>query len=1007
MVTFWNNRYCRRRRSLLLDNIHTNNVIQRGGKQLLKLAMVNKRRNKAFISLENKNILFAPTIVLPISFQPQYMATNNESNDNNSKNRKIRSTIPTNFGSVRFFEKKSRSSSSSTSVSIADKKKQGSIIDDIIIGKREKNISIKKLFRYNRNRRRHNNKHRKMDIVSSLTNNNTPPMATITTTSRTRTKKRIISTKVASLLSGILGLENHNDDNLSSVIDYSGKNNLLSPTGSTTPTKVIISTPTKKSSNNNGKTETIDSHHHHHHHHGTTTATTTTPLRYNDHVPTTPSTASTSGGRSVTTDPRVKKKKEKGTIAYIFFDEDDEDREHKEEGEEEEDDDSDDNSSVVSIECQLDREMRILDERIRDQKVEERTLAGQQLLNTTSSSESSCCCDDLEAMATATRGNNINAIISYRMEKVMKDHNNVAKHLFEAELESDDEDNDEKETSENCYVSFSPSSAFYLQAMEGYTAKAKADIEQATALAMSKINTASPTFSHKEASREDRTDKDEHRENINNGDDNNNNNDKGNSNDHGKGKGKRKVIQDKKQEPISTNFAITMGKYIYRDNISAYGKEDENGEEDIQDKKQESACTNVAITLTKSISKQQLSVPQERTKCIGRQLYFYLLLIIIILVILLISNFLTTMMEAPYNHEIMIDQARSFFKLNDDESVEKSQKPMMGIIVAVSETKSNLGKELADRFERLGATVASAEIDCSNLNNASETIDATFDQYRRIDFLIHTGNLCLWPVSSQSITDNVKYIVSTSLQGYDMLFAGNYISAFLMTQKLIPFLERSRLGTVVQFTSPIFSTVVDGSLLEVDTSSESNPPASKLLQNQGSFISALLYLPSQFAYVKLAEILQYQVFVRDYPNIRSIEFPLGWMNREVDGFFKLLFEAENSHAMADTGTIISSALIDDEDLQEDLYEWSQRAISKWLAIDDDFLERGDWLKRGHQFSHTTSTILHKDDKSDKISVVEYLSSGQTAAIVTGTTLAWMILKLKGAWYTGYSTVLVG
>ena len=201
------------------------------------------------------------------------------------------------------------------------------------------------------------------------------------------------------------------------------------------------------------------------------------------------------------------------------------------------------------------------------------------------------------------------------------------------------------------------------------------------------------------------------------------------------------------------------------------------------------------------------------------------------------------------------------------------------------------------------------------------------------------------------------------------------------------------------------------------TSSKNNPPpASILLQNQGSFLSALLYLPSQFAYVKFAEILQYQVFVRDYPNIRTIEFPLGWIDRSVDRFFKLLFEAETSDAVADDiGTnIISSAFIDDEDLQEDLYEWSQHAISKWLAIDDDdILGTGDWLKRGHQFTHTNtgSTILHKDDTSNKIiSVVEYLSSGQTtAAIVTGTTVAWMIFQLKEAWNTGYtgSTVLVG
>jgi hypothetical protein len=229
-----------------------------------------------------------------------------------------------------------------------------------------------------------------------------------------------------------------------------------------------------------------------------------------------------------------------------------------------------------------------------------------------------------------------------------------------------------------------------------------------------------------------------------------------------------------------------------------------------------------------------------------------------------------------------------------------------------------------------------------------------------------------------------------------MIFAGNYISAFLMSQKLLPSLERSKFGTMVQFQHPA-STFVDGSLLEIDNPSKSNPAASVLLQNQYSFFSALLHLPNQFAYAKLAGVLQHQVFVRDYPNIRTIEFPLGWIDRGVSGFFKRLFQTESSHT-TNNDSIISSALINDEDLQDDLYDWSQRAIWKWIATDDK-LTTDDWLKIGH---HRTRKIA-QFDKSEKNYFVEYMASGQTAAMVTGTALALMALKVRATWYTGGST----
>ena len=63
----------------------------------------------------------------------------------------------------------------------------------------------------------------------------------------------------------------------------------------------------------------------------------------------------------------------------------------------------------------------------------------------------------------------------------------------EPELDSDDED-------DYLCVSFNPSQELLLQAMEGASAKAKADIERATALALSKMNSAKSTTSKEKPS---------------------------------------------------------------------------------------------------------------------------------------------------------------------------------------------------------------------------------------------------------------------------------------------------------------------------------------------------------------------------------------------------------------------------------------------------------------------------------------------------------------------------
>jgi len=56
---------------------------------------------------------------------------------------------------------------------------------------------------------------------------------------------------------------------------------------------------------------------------------------------------------------------------------------------------------------------------------------------------------------------------------------------------------------------------------------------------------------------------------------------------------------------------------------------------------------------------------------------------------------------------------------------------MKGIVVVVSETESNLGKEIEARFDELGATVVASvktTMDCTDLESVSKSVDSLVER---------------------------------------------------------------------------------------------------------------------------------------------------------------------------------------------------------------------------------------------------------------------------------------
>jgi NAD(P)-dependent dehydrogenase (short-subunit alcohol dehydrogenase family) len=244
-----------------------------------------------------------------------------------------------------------------------------------------------------------------------------------------------------------------------------------------------------------------------------------------------------------------------------------------------------------------------------------------------------------------------------------------------------------------------------------------------------------------------------------------------------------------------------------------------------------------------------------------------------------------------------------------------------------------------------------ALLPCWDLATVSKSVDDIVDRFGgRIDFLVHTGNLCLEQKSifSSLLAGGAAAVGRPTSQGYDGMFGGNFMSAFLITEKLLPHLELSKYGTIVQFTSPIAAGIGDRSRLEVTTAGPINSSSVATTTDNGrkgggrppvsvqiSKFATLLSLPVQLATVKLAERFLARTLARTYPNIRVLEIPRRWWwvgPTEATAFFDRIFEREldgNDGLLSPTSC--SDPSEDEIGLQDDLYLWCQDATRPWFG----------------------------------------------------------------------------
>jgi NAD(P)-dependent dehydrogenase (short-subunit alcohol dehydrogenase family) len=226
------------------------------------------------------------------------------------------------------------------------------------------------------------------------------------------------------------------------------------------------------------------------------------------------------------------------------------------------------------------------------------------------------------------------------------------------------------------------------------------------------------------------------------------------------------------------------------------------------------------------------------------------------------------------------------------EPTDPTTTPLKGLVVAITGATSGIGRSLTIALVNMGATVVAigrserkltelqesvqqqktAELlvtvmaDLSDLKAVSKASDEIERKFNHIDVLVNNAGMHYrWSTFSHPL----------SPQGYDLSFATNYLSHFLLTERMIPLLRKSARPSIVQVSSS-FHWAVDGSDLMPQ---EGGPIAS---QKGGT---KLAFWRDQRAYsnAKLAQVLHMRALQREYPDIHSVSVCPGWVGTHIAG----------------------------------------------------------------------------------------------------------------------------
>jgi len=243
-----------------------------------------------------------------------------------------------------------------------------------------------------------------------------------------------------------------------------------------------------------------------------------------------------------------------------------------------------------------------------------------------------------------------------------------------------------------------------------------------------------------------------------------------------------------------------------------------------------------------------------------------------------------------------------------------NKQPLKGLIVVITGASSGIGLGLTQRLNQLGATIIAIgispppdiqQLKISHHNQNIETVDADFmdlesvskaadligNNYDHIDVLINNAGI------HNGMMGMFESHFTSSKQGYESSFGVNYLSHVLLSEKLMPLLEKSpqKKPKIVQVSSR-FHYAVDGSDLRTHSGGTNDPIASRVGGSHGFFF---FRTQRQYANSKLAQILHARSLHDRYytPNngVTVVSACPNWVGTQIIGpkgtYIQSIFEA--------------------------------------------------------------------------------------------------------------------
>jgi NAD(P)-dependent dehydrogenase (short-subunit alcohol dehydrogenase family) len=264
--------------------------------------------------------------------------------------------------------------------------------------------------------------------------------------------------------------------------------------------------------------------------------------------------------------------------------------------------------------------------------------------------------------------------------------------------------------------------------------------------------------------------------------------------------------------------------------------------------------------------------------------------------------------------------------------------PLKGVRMVVTGATSGIGLGLSRRLHQLGASllvvgrsptklhelqqelpgVETVLADFSDLDSIAQASQQIIEQFDAIDVLVNNAGI------HTGFKGNFEK--RETQQGFDLGLGVNYLSHFLLTEKLMPLLKASRNPIVVQVSSR-FHLAVDGSDLSTDGGSK-DPIAS---QPGGSHGFLMFRSQRQYGNSKFAQILHARSLVDRY-GIRSVSACPTWVGTSIlgaeNGSMAQYFFEQTAFDMNSFGlSSILHAILDTENPSEDFYfntDWGNR-----------------------------------------------------------------------------------